>query len=139
MARWLFKSEPDSYSFADLERDGATLWDGVTNALARKHLREVRPGDKIWYYHTGDEKAIVGLMEAVGSPQADPNDEDPKSVVVEVKPVRKLKHPIPLSRIKAEPALADWALVRNSRLSVVPVSPEQWRQVEQLVKTAGTA
>jgi predicted RNA-binding protein with PUA-like domain len=139
MARWLFKSEPDSYSFADLERDGATLWDGVTNALARKHLREVRPGDKIWYYHTGDEKAIVGLMEAVGGPQADPNDEDPKSVVVEVRPVRKLKYPIPLSRIKAEPALADWALVRNSRLSVVPVSPEQWRQVEQLVKTAGPA
>jgi predicted RNA-binding protein with PUA-like domain len=138
MPRWLFKSEPDCYSFADLERDGATLWDGVTNALARKHLREVRPGDKIWYYHTGDEKAIVGLMEAVGGPQTDPKDDDPKSVVVEVKPVRKLKHPVTLARIKAEPQLANWALVRNSRLSVVPVSPEQWRQVEQLVKAAGT-
>jgi predicted RNA-binding protein with PUA-like domain len=137
--RWLFKSEPDCYSFADLERDGATLWDGVTNALARKHLREVKPGDKIWCYHTGDEKAIVGLMEAVGGPQTDPKDDDPKSVVVEVKPIRKLKHPVSLARIKAEPDLSDWALVRNSRLSVVPVSPDQWRLVEQLVKTAGTA
>jgi predicted RNA-binding protein with PUA-like domain len=139
MPRWLFKSEPDVYSYADLERDGATLWDGVTNALARKHLREVQPGDKIWYYHTGDEKAIVGLMVAVGGPQAGPNSDDPKAVVVEVKPVRKLKHPVSLSRIKAEPSLADWALVRNSRLSVVPVSPEQWRQVEQLVKASGAA
>ena len=138
MSRWLFKSEPDCYSFADLERDGATLWDGVTNALARKHLREVRPGDRIWCYHTGDEKAIVGLMEAVGEPHSDPKDHDPKSVVVEVKPVRKLKHPVTLARIKAEPGLAKWDLVRNSRLSVVPVSPEQWRQVEQLVKAAGT-
>jgi predicted RNA-binding protein with PUA-like domain len=139
MSRWLFKSEPDCYSYADLERDGATLWDGVTNALARKHLREVQPGDKIWFYHTGDEKVIVGLMEAVGGPQTDPNDDDPKSVVVEVKPIRKLKHPVSLARIKAEPSLADWALVRNSRLSVVPVSLEQWRRVEQLVKAANCA
>ena len=108
----------------------------MTNALARKHLREVRPGDKIWYYHTGDEKAIVGLMEAVDDPQTDPHDEDPKSVVVKVQPIRKLKHPVTLARIKAEPQLADWDLVRNSRLSVVPVSSEQWRQVEQLVKAS---
>jgi predicted RNA-binding protein with PUA-like domain len=138
MPRWLFKSEPDCYSFADLERDGCTLWDGVTNALARKHLREVQNGDQIWFYHTGDEKAIVGLMEAVGSPQADPNSDDPKSVVVEVKPVRKLKQPLPLARIKADDLLATWDLARLPRLSVVPVSPEQSRRVEQLVKAAGT-
>ncbi|HEY1378821.1 MAG TPA: EVE domain-containing protein [Gemmataceae bacterium] len=139
MARWLFKSEPDCYSFADLQRDGTTLWDGVTNALARKHLRAVQPGDRIWYYHTGGEKAIVGLMEAVGGPRADPNDDDPKAVVVEVKPVRTLKHPVPLARIKDDPLLADWDLVRLPRLSVVPVSPEQWRRVEELVKAAGSA
>ena len=136
MPRWLFKSEPDCYSFADLERDGSTLWDGVTNALARKHLREVQPGDKIWFYHTGDEKAVVGLMAAVAGPQSDPNGDDPKAVVVEVKPVRKLKNPVSLARIKGDALLADWDLVRNSRLSVVPVSPEQWRRVEQLAKSA---
>jgi predicted RNA-binding protein with PUA-like domain len=138
MHRWLFKSEPGCYSFADLERDRSTLWDGITNALARKHLREVEPGDKIWFYHTGDEKAIVGLMEAVGGPQSDPKDDDPKSVVVEVKPIRKLKRPITLARIKAEPKLAGWDLVRMSRLSVVPVTAEQWRMVEQLAKSAET-
>jgi predicted RNA-binding protein with PUA-like domain len=139
MHRWLFKSEPSCYSFADLERDRSTLWDGVTNALARKHLREVEPGDKIWFYHTGDEKAIVGLMEAVGGPHSDPKDDDPKSVAIEVKPIRKLKHPITLARIKAEPKLAGWDLVRMSRLSVVPVTAEQWRMVEQLAKSAETA
>jgi predicted RNA-binding protein with PUA-like domain len=137
MPRWLFKSEPDCYSFADLERDGATVWDGVTNALARKHLREVQPGDKIWYYHTGGEKAIVGIMEAVGGPQADPNAaDDPKAVVVEVKPIRKVKRPLTLAAIKGDPLLADWDLVRLPRLSIVPVSPEQWRRVEELVKAA---
>jgi predicted RNA-binding protein with PUA-like domain len=139
MARWLFKSEPDCYSYADLERDRSTLWDGVTNALARKHLREVQPGDKVWFYHTGDEKAVVGLMEVVSGPQSDPNDADSKAVVVEVKPVRKLKQPVTLARIKGDPLLADWALVRNSRLSVVPVSPAQWRRVEELAKAGGPA
>src|SRR5436305_12812526 len=111
MPRWLFKSEPDCYSFADLERDGRTVWDGVTNALARKHLREVQPGDQIWYYHTGDEKAVVGLTEAVGGPHADSNSDDPKSVAVEVKPLRNLKQPLPLARIKADelPATGDLA------------------------------
>jgi predicted RNA-binding protein with PUA-like domain len=139
MARWLFKSEPDCYSYSDLERDRSTVWDGITNALARKHLREVQPGDKIWFYHTGGEKAVVGLMEAVSGPQSDPNDDDPKAVVVEVKPVRKLKQPVTLARIKADPLLADWVLVRNSRLSVVPVSPDQWRRVEELAKAGGPA
>jgi predicted RNA-binding protein with PUA-like domain len=139
MSRWLFKSEPDCYSFADLERDGSTFWDGITNALARKHLREVQPGDQIWFYHTGDERAIVGIMQAIGGPQTDPKLDDPKSVVVEVKPIRKLKHPISLATIKAEPLLKDWDLVRLPRLSVVPVSAEQWRRIEQLAKSSGTA
>jgi predicted RNA-binding protein with PUA-like domain len=134
MARWLFKVEPTCYNFADLERDGTTLWDGVTNALARKNLRQVQPGDRIWYYHTGDEKAIVGLMEAVSGPQPDPNDDDPKSVVVEVRPVKRLRSPVPLARIKDDPLLADWELVRLPRLSVMPVSEIQWRRVEELAK-----
>jgi predicted RNA-binding protein with PUA-like domain len=134
MARWLFKVEPNCYSFADLERDRTTLWDGVTNALARKHLRQVQPGDRIWFYHTGDEKAVVGLMEAVTGPQPDPNDDDSKAVVVEVKPVKRLKNPVPLARIKDDPLLADWELVRLPRLSVMPVSEAQWRRVEELAK-----
>jgi predicted RNA-binding protein with PUA-like domain len=134
MARWLFKVEPDCYSFADLERDRTTLWDGVTNALARKHLRQVQPGDRIWFYHTGDEKAVVGLMEAVTGPQPDPNGDDPKAVVVEVKPVKRLKNSVPLARIKDDPLLADWELVRLPRLSVMPVSEAQWRRVEELAK-----
>jgi predicted RNA-binding protein with PUA-like domain len=134
MARWLFKVEPGCYSFADLERDGTTLWDGVTNALARKHLRQVQPGDRIWFYHTGDEKAIVGLMEAVTGPQPDPNEDDSKSVVVEVIPVKRLKSPVTLARIKDDPLLADWELVRLPRLSVMPVSDAQWRRVEELAK-----
>src|SRR4029078_10791197 len=108
MAFWLFKSEPDCYSFDELQRDGTTLWDGVTNALARKHLREVRPGDRIWFYHTGDERAIVGLMEAVGSPKPDPNDDDPKSVIVKVKVIRKLKQPVTLAQVKSDKLLSTW-------------------------------
>src|SRR5439155_9945993 len=86
MARWLFKEEPDHYSYADLERDGTTLWNGVTNALARQNLRKVRKGDRIWLYHSGEQKAVVGEMIAVGNAMADPTDADPKAVVVKVKP-----------------------------------------------------
>jgi predicted RNA-binding protein with PUA-like domain len=139
MSRWLFKTEPDCYSFADLQRDGRTVWDGITNALARIHLRDVEPGDLIWCYHTSDERAIVGVMKAVSGPRPDPNEDDPKSVVVDVEPVRKLARPVTLAEVKADPALADWGLVRNSRLSVVPVSMEQWRRVEQLVKATRPA
>lgn len=129
---WLFKEEPTHYSFADLEREGRTVWDGVTNALARKHLRQVRPGDRILFYHTGKEKAIVGEMRAVSGPRPDPNAADPQAVVVEVAPVRRWPHPVSLAQIKADPQLADWELVRLPRLSVVPVRPEQWRRLEEL-------
>jgi predicted RNA-binding protein with PUA-like domain len=131
VARWLFKEEPEHYSFADLQREGRTVWDGVTNALARKHLRQVRPGDRVFYYHTGKEKAIVGEMRAVSAPRLDPAGDD-KSVVVEVEPVRALKRPVTLAEVKDDAILADWDLVRNSRLSVMPVSEEQWRRVEEL-------
>jgi predicted RNA-binding protein with PUA-like domain len=132
MAYWLFKEEPDHYNYADLERDGQTVWDGVSNALARKNLRQVRTGDRIWYYHTGKEKAIVGEMRAVANSGPDPTSDDPKAVVVEVRPVRRLHHPVRLDQIKKDSELADWDLVRLPRLSVVGVSQAQWRRVEEL-------
>jgi predicted RNA-binding protein with PUA-like domain len=132
MAYWLFKEEPEHYSFADLERDRTTLWDGVSNNLARRNLRQVRRGDKILYYHTGKEKAIVGEMRAANDAVHDPNSDDPKAVVVEVQAVRQLRHPVPLSRIKEDPQLVDWELARLPRLSVMPVSEQQWRRVKEL-------
>ena len=132
MAYWLFKEEPEHYSFADLERDRATLWDGVSNNLALKNLRQVRRGDRVFFYHTGKEKAVVGEMEVV----ADPDVRDPKAVAVKVRAVRRLPRPVPLARIKADPALAGWELVRLARLSVMPVTEEQWRRVEELSQEA---
>ena len=132
MAYWLFKEEPEHYSFAQLEKDKSTLWDGVTNNLARKNLRQVAAGDRILYYHTGKEKAVVGEMEAVSGPMADPDSDDPKAVVVKVKPIRRLPAPVSLEQVKKEPALAGWDLVRLPRLSVMPVTEAQWRRVEQL-------
>jgi len=137
MVRWLFKEEPTHYNYADLERDGRTLWTGVSNALARKHLRQVQPGDKILYYHTGDEKAIVGVMEAVSGAQADPSDDDSKAVAVEVCPVKRLKNPVSLATVKSDPLFADWELVRMPRLSVMPVSAEQWQRIEALSRGVG--
>ncbi|MBY0525155.1 MAG: EVE domain-containing protein [Gemmataceae bacterium] len=132
MASWLFKQEPDCYSFAQLEADGSTLWDGVTNNLARKHLRQVAKGDRILYYHTGKEKAIVGEMKAVSAAVTDADGDDPKAVILRVKPVRRWKSPVSLERIKKDASLANWDLVRNSRLSVMPVTDAQWQRVEEL-------
>jgi predicted RNA-binding protein with PUA-like domain len=129
---WLFRQEPTCYSYADLERDGTTVWDGVKNNQARQNLRNVKKGDRVLYYHTGKEKAVVGEMVVVDGPKADPTSDDPKAVVVKVRAVRRLRNPITLARIKQDPALADWDLVRMSRLSVVPVSPAQWQRLEEL-------
>src|SRR5213593_2086895 len=100
MARWLFKEEPTHYSYADLERDGATAWSGVENALAKKHLRQVRRGDEVFYYHTGDEKAVVAIAAASSDAEENVNT---KQVTVEVKPRRRLSRPVTLAEIKAEP------------------------------------
>ncbi len=129
---WLFKQEPSCYSYADLERDGTTWWDGVKNALARQHLRSVTVGDLVLYYHTGAEKAIVGEMQVVAGPQADPNSDDPKSVIVQVKAVRRWNRPISLAEIKADAVFASWELLRNSRLSVMPISIELLERLEQM-------
>jgi len=132
MARWLFKEEPDHYNFADLERDRTTVWDGVTNAQARLNLRKVKRGERILYYHTGKEKAVVGEMKAVGNAMQDPQNADPKAVVVKVEAVRRWPRPVTLKEIRQDPELAQWDLVRNSRLSVMPVTEAQWRRVEEL-------
>lgn len=132
MALWLFKEEPTHYSFAQLQRDRRTVWDGVRNALARQHLRQMRKGDRAFYYHTGKEKAIVGEVRVVSDPWTVPEAEDPKEVFVEVKAVRLLPYAVALARIKDDPLLADWDLVRLPRLSVMPVTEEQWRRVEEL-------
>jgi predicted RNA-binding protein with PUA-like domain len=131
-AGWLFKEEPDHYSFADLERDGTTFWDGVTNNLARQNLRKVRKGDRVLYYHTGKEKAVVGEMVVLDAPTQDTKSDDPRAVGVKVKPVRRLQAPVTLECVKQDPALATWELVRLPRLSVMPVTRAQWRRVEEL-------
>jgi predicted RNA-binding protein with PUA-like domain len=139
MAMWLFKEEPEHYSFADLERDRKTLWGGVSNALARKHLRSVQKGDRIWFYHTGSEKAIVGEMRAKSGPQPDPTAEDENGVAVEVEPVRRLLSPVSLQTIKEDSSLAGWDLVRLPRLSVMPVTEEQWQRIEELSRAGASA
>ena len=108
MPLWLFKNEPDCFAYADLERDGGAVWDGVTNALAQKHLRSVQKDDRVFYYHTGNEKAIVGVMQAVADPQPDPEDESGKRVAVAVRPLALLSKPVTLAAIKADPLFADW-------------------------------
>jgi len=133
---WLLKTEPDHYSYADLERDGATIWDGVANNTALMHIRTMQPGDLALIYHTGDQRQAVGLAEITSPPYPDPRAGDPKLVVVDLRPLRRLPQPVTLAAVKADPAFADFALVRQGRLSVVPVTPEQWGK---LLGMAGAA
>ena len=132
--RWLFKTEPGEYSFADLEREKKTVWDGVTNNLALKNLREVRLGDEILIYHSGDEKAIIGLAEAISDAYPDPREDDEKLAVVSIKPKRRLARPLTLAEIKMAESLRDFDLVRLPRLSVMPVSAEQWQYLSDVLK-----
>ena len=132
MAIWLLKTEPSVYSYADLERDRETMWDGVTNNQALQNLRLVQKGDTALIYHTGDEKCVVGIAEVTRGFYVNPEFDDPKLAVCDVKSIKKLSSPVTLAQIKARPDLADWALVRNSRLSVVAVSEAQWEIVQTL-------
>lgn len=129
MSYWLFKSEPSCYSYDDLERDKKTVWDGVANNLALKYLRQVKKGDLAIVYHTGDEKAAIGICEVVSNPYVDPKEQDPKLAVVDVKPKKRLSKPVTLASIKANEAFADFLLVKMSRLSVMPVTKEQWELI----------
>src|SRR5262249_40905721 len=134
MALWLVKEEPDHYSFDDFLRDGETVWDGVSNNLARKHLRQIKPGDRLLYYHTGKEKAVVGEAVATSVAMSDPNDDDPNAVVVKLKAVKRWPHSVSLAQIKKSAGLQTWELVRLPRLSVMPVTETQWRLVEELAE-----
>ena len=127
MKKWLLKTEPGTYSFSDLTREGRTCWDGVSNPVALGHLRAMKKGDEAFFYHTGAEKAIVGLARIVSDPYPDPKLDNPRQVVVDVAAVRPLDHPVTLAAVKADPRFKDFALVRIGRLSVMPVSPEQWK------------
>ena len=137
MALWVFKQEPTCYSFADLQRDGRTVWDGVNNALARKYLRQIRRGDRILFYHTGKDKAVVGEMRAISDAREAPATDDPHAVAVEVEAVRALARPVTLAEIKADKALATWDLARLPRLSVAPATEAQWRRIEEMSEAKG--
>lgn len=128
-AKWLLKSDPEHYSFFDLERDGKTVWDGIANNLALKNLRLVRRGDQILVYHTGAERAAVGLAEAASDAYPDPAQKDPRLVVIDLKAKGKLARPVSLDEIKKSSVLKDFDLVRLPRLSVMPVSDEHWNAV----------
>lgn len=132
MAYWLFKQEPSTYSYSQLEKDGRTTWDGVANNLALKHLREVKKGDRALFYHTGDEKQAVGIMEIVSGPYPDPKEDDESLAVVDVRPAGRLKKPVTLEQIKKDPAFAKWELVRISRLSVMPVPEKLWDRIMKM-------
>lgn len=126
---WLFKEEPTHYSYDDLVRDGKTSWTGVKNSLAQKHLRAVKKGDQIFFYHTGDDKSVVGIVKAAGDAYPDPADKSGKLYAVDVTPLKKLKTPVTLASIKADKRFASFPLTRMPRLSVMPVSDDEWHAI----------
>jgi predicted RNA-binding protein with PUA-like domain len=135
MAQWLLKEEPENYSYDQLVADRKTIWAGVKNPLAQKHLRAIRKGDAIFYYHTGKEKAIVAVAKAASDAYPDPKDAANKAFVVDVAPVKKLARPVTLAEIKADGAFTTFPLVRMSRLSVMPVSDDEWARIERMSRT----
>ena len=132
MAYWLMKSEPGTYGWDDLVRDGRTQWDGVRNNAARLHLRAMKPGDQALFYHSGDERAVVGIMAIAGA--GEPDGADGAWVKVPVKPVKPLARPLTLAEIKAEPRLSQMELIRQSRLSVSPVRDEEWMLIMEMAE-----
>ena len=136
---WLFKEEPSNYSFDALVKDKSTVWSGVRNPVAQRNLHAVKKNDRIFYYHTGDEKSVVGVAKALGDAYADPNDPTGKAAVVDVGPVKKLPRPVTLKEIKADPFFKTFALVRISRLSVMPVSDAEWARIESMAGRAARA
>jgi predicted RNA-binding protein with PUA-like domain len=134
---WLVKEEPTHYGWDELVKDKKAVWSGVRNALAQKHLRGINKGDRIFYYHTGDEKAVVGIAKALSGPHPDPEDASGKYVAVDIAPVKRLPRPVTLAEIKAEPAFKNFPLVRISRLSVMPVTDAEWARIERMAGKAG--
>jgi predicted RNA-binding protein with PUA-like domain len=134
MRHWLLKSEPDVYSWDDLVREGGTVWNGVRNNAARLNLRAMAEGDQALFYHSNIGKAAVAICRISRAAYPDPTDESGQWVAVSVQPVRPLPRPVTLAQMKAEPALADFQLIRQSRLSVVPVTDAEW---ETILRMAG--
>jgi predicted RNA-binding protein with PUA-like domain len=132
VAYWLLKTEPEEYSYCDLERDGTTVWEGVSNSLALKHLRTMEIGDLALIYHTGKERRVIGVAQVVSQPYPDPKLDDAKRVVVQVRAVRRVQEPITLTQIKQDGNFEGFDLVRLTRLSVVPVSEPHWQRLLQL-------
>lgn len=124
--KWLVKEEPANYPFSQFVKDGRTVWSGVKNPVAQKHLRAMTPGDRVFYYHTGNEKAVVGIAKVASAPRPDPKDKDGKLYIVDLEPEKALPQPVTLAAVKAVTAFADFPLVRLPRLSVMPVTDEQW-------------
>ena len=131
---WLFKEEPANYSYDDLARDGRTSWTGVRNPVAQKHLRTIAKGDRIFFYHTGDQKAVVGIAKAAAAAYPDPADATGKLYAVDIVPVRKLERPVTLAAVKADKAFATFALTRVPRLSVMPVNDDEWKRLEAMAR-----
>ncbi len=134
MAYWILKTEPTTYSFARLAAEKTTTWDGVSNPVALKHMRSMAKGDQVCIYHTGKEKACVGLAEVAGAPGADPHDRSGRLVVVPLKAGKALAKPVTLAAIKATPSLKDHGLVRAGRLSVVPTTAAQWETLMRMAR-----
>jgi predicted RNA-binding protein with PUA-like domain len=130
--RWLVKEEPGTYGYDQLTKDGKTVWSGVKNPLAQIHLRSIRKGDRILYYHTGKEKSVVGVAKATRNAYPDPADPSGKLFAVDLAPEKKLLNPVTLATIKADKVFAMFPLVRISRLSVMPVTDKEWAQIEKL-------
>ncbi|HEX5411878.1 MAG TPA: EVE domain-containing protein [Terriglobia bacterium] len=133
-SKWLFKSDPKHYSYQDLARDKRTVWDGISNNLALKNLRNVRRGDEVMIYHTGAERAVKGLAKVLSDPYPDPQTKDARLAVVDIAPLGTVPRPIGLDEIKKRPELEDFDLVRLPRLSVMPVSEKQWEAILALAK-----
>jgi predicted RNA-binding protein with PUA-like domain len=129
---WLVKEEPENYSFDRFAADGHTVWSGVRNPVAQKHLRAMKKGDRVFYYHTGKEKAIIGTARVAAAAYPDPKDANGSLVVVDLVPEKKLKRPVTLAEIKAAGRFADFPLVRIPRLSVMPVTEAQWDAIEAM-------
>ena len=134
MAKWLVKSEPSTYSFDQLVKDGSTTWDGVRNYAARNHLRAMKKNDEVFFYHSNDGTDIVGIAKVSKEAFQDPTTKEEAWVAVELKPVKRLKKPVSLATIKNNKVLKDMALVRISRLSVQPVTEEEWNEVLEISK-----
>ncbi len=139
MAAWLVKSDPEEYSAHDLERDSRTAWSGVRNPTAQQHLRAMAAGDDVLVYHTGEQRAIVALARVAGAPYPEPGGPNERTVCVDLEFVRFLKAPVPLTTIKSDPPFGEFPLVRIGRLSVMPVSPAEWRGLLALAGERGGA